>query len=1204
MSRLTAAVALAALLAGALPARADESWTTAARIERWFETLQRSDDPIEAIFALHELRAHQEYGQVSPRLDQAAQRHLARRGTDPILAARLHEWLGTRADRRGDPAAAREHFLAAGYMADWSTLGPYPNYGGSAMDTPLGPQLEGPEMAWVQRPGFGDHGYMDISACHEERTDVLAFLRTHVYVEQRTPVAVRAGGGDGLRVEIAGRAVIDEDTYRTPKPDQVVAGAVLAPGWNEIRLKVGQERGAWGVYLRLTDPRGGPLDGLVVQAALPPDAGSAAALPEAVEVRDPVGAAIAAGLEPEADGGVLTRAALLATATAVADRRDDWSLGLVRRAAEVNGSLELRLLIAAHSEEPEEQLAVLQAVIEEAPDCHQARHQRYEYARRHMDRRGDLALLRASAADPGELAAGRDWVDELADQGATEAALARLDELEQTHPAAPTLINRRAQLWLDLGNRARALEAYDHSLTVADLATTRSRRMGLRREMGDWQGALDDARVLAERFPHSQARQRGLAREFGRSEDLEAAVEHLRAVAHRFPDAASLHRELGDLLHRMGDPDGAREAWEHSLALRPRNPALEEYIAFLDGTEDPLRETWRRDPEALPTGDDPSIYDGAPAQVLLLSRVLQVFPDGTDQEYVQQVVQVDSEMAARVFQQMPLPYDRDRERLRVITAEVIHPDGSRSKARSIRDRSDVSHAAGAYYHVYTKEITFDELWPGDRVHVEYKRESREKRNRFRDFFGVLVPLQSWVPTVEASVHIAGPAEMTLYTGQWGIEPPTVEDRDGLRLTSFFARDLAALPQESNGPGYYELGAYLSATNFGSWDQVAAWWMDLSRDQFRLGEDGQALAAELATGGEGEEQLVRRVYEHVVRNTHYVGLEFGIHGWKPYESQLVLDRGYGDCKDQATLLVALLGEVGVEAEVVLLQTVINGRAADHPANLHLFNHAIVYVPALELYLDATAEYAPLEALRWDDQGALGLRVARDGSGTLVELPLAAAETNLTTSDTTVQLDAAGTATFHEHWTEQGMLVADLRQAFHDDSTRRQNLEENYRGRLTGVRLTDVQTDGFGDLDNLLAFDVYGEIPSFARVDGPRLQVPVTLFPDQLGGLMAPEGIRRTDVVLRLPHVAEITTRVFPPEGMAFGPLPEPVTLQTEHTSYTQEVTLVDGVALVKMRLEYRNRRIPREDYPAFREFCLAVDRAQKQVLTLVPDGGTP
>ena len=70
--------------------------------------------------------------------------------------------------------------------------------------------------------------------------------------------------------------------------------------------------------------------------------------------------------------------------------------------------------------------------------------------------------------------------------------------------------------------------------------------------------------------------------------------------------------------------------------------------------------------------------------------------------------------------------------------------------------------------------------------------------------------------------------------------------------------------------------------------------------------------------------VRAVYDFVVTSTRYVGLEFGIHGFKPYKVTQVLARRFGDCKDKAALLIALLREVGVSAELVLVRTRRGGR----------------------------------------------------------------------------------------------------------------------------------------------------------------------------------------------------------------------------------------------------------------------------------------
>ena len=81
-------------------------------------------------------------------------------------------------------------------------------------------------------------------------------------------------------------------------------------------------------------------------------------------------------------------------------------------------------------------------------------------------------------------------------------------------------------------------------------------------------------------------------------------------------------------------------------------------------------------------------------------------------------------------------------------------------------------------------------------------------------------------------------------------------------------------------------------------------------------------------------------------TRYVGLEFGIHGYKPYKVTQVLARRFGDCKDKASLMVALLREVGIDAELVLVRTRRGGRIDAEPASLAVFDHAIVYVPKLD------------------------------------------------------------------------------------------------------------------------------------------------------------------------------------------------------------------------------------------------------------------
>ena len=125
--------------------------------------------------------------------------------------------------------------------------------------------------------------------------------------------------------------------------------------------------------------------------------------------------------------------------------------------------------------------------------------------------------------------------------------------------------------------------------------------------------------------------------------------------------------------------------------------------------------------------------------------------------------------------------------------------------------------------------------------------------------------------------------------------------------------------------------------------------------------------------------VRAVYDFVVTRRATSGLEFGIHGFKPYKVTQVLARRFGDCKDKASLMIALLREVGVNARAGAGAHAAGRPTRHEPASLAIFDHAIVYVPKLDRYLDGTAEFAGLRELPAQDQGVMVLRVGPHGSG---------------------------------------------------------------------------------------------------------------------------------------------------------------------------------------------------------------------------------
>src|SRR4029079_2141267 len=138
------------------------------------------------------------------------------------------------------------------------------------------------------------------------------------------------------------------------------------------------------------------------------------------------------------------------------------------------------------------------------------------------------------------------------------------------------------------------------------------------------------------------------------------------------------------------------------------------------------------------------------------------------------------------------------------------------------------------------------------------------------------------------------------------------------------------------PGYAEEAPYLHVSTYKSWEDVGRWYWHLVEDQLTGDDILHKAALDAVRGLRTDEDKIRALHRLVIEGTRYVGLEFGIHGFKPYKVTQVLARRFGDCKDKASLLLALLRESGIPSELVLVRTRHGGRVEGSPASLAVFD----------------------------------------------------------------------------------------------------------------------------------------------------------------------------------------------------------------------------------------------------------------------------
>lgn len=193
---------------------------------------------------------------------------------------------------------------------------------------------------------------------------------------------------------------------------------------------------------------------------------------------------------------------------------------------------------------------------------------------------------------------------------------------------------------------------------------------------------------------------------------------------------------------------------------------------------------------------------------------------------------------------------------------------------------------------------------------------------------------------------------TRILGEGPAATATVDAR-GLR---HLAWDLAPPPQRAAEPYVPDDVAtepMLQLSGFRDWSEVARWGRRLypdggaSRALEAVADPWRALPA-------GDRLL--RALRFVQSEVRYLSLSEGVHTVRPRPPEVVLERRFGDCKDKAALLVALLSRLGLRAHPVLVSSWRGDQLLAMLPSPGVFDHAIVVaeVDGKRIFVDPTLE----------------------------------------------------------------------------------------------------------------------------------------------------------------------------------------------------------------------------------------------------------
>ncbi len=1199
-------VAAARTLADALAADPDNprirlwaAWVAelAADEEAAFEhylAASRSNDPTAELAIWSAYRSATTRSQIERLADvlaDAAERPAA----PPLVRARAQHFLGHCSRHLGRFAAADRAFARLGYVRDWMLVGPFDNDQNAGFQTAYPPE-RGPVELDQSYPGklhrvgwrpvelFSPDGRVSLRALLDPARWSTAYLATWINSPDQRQVAIRLAAYRGVKVWLNGELLLADDQARLAALDQYAAPARLRAGWNSLLVKVCQRTGPWQLGLRLTAPDGEPLRGLRTSTRAHPSAPASASGPPPVTAQtfeswlaaqapdDFTRAAgilwsLRQGFTPQA-----TRRAEAWVATRPGCPLAQLLLARAHFAAGRSGNALKALAAAQHSG------TMVPAVLLERA--------RYEQRQSRADRalRIIAPLLAQDRISPATRVV---HISLLAARGWQTDALRQAQALSRLQPD-------RAGVWRMIGDRrfkllqtARGIAAYRRALSLrADHKGTYDGLITRQLLAGRLTRAIWLVRRRTRVFPHlmtSAAQEARLLLAAGRPAEGLAVCDRIERIA---PDFWLVHKLRGDILYRSGDRDAALAAYRRSLVSTPDNPQLQEYVDHLVHRPDEIFERYGLGHEAveaiLAARRDPGQYAGADAVFLLDDLVSHVFADGSARHQVRQVYWVLNEKGQRRLSEFRVPSSSS---FRLEVAETIQPDGHRQEATSIR----------------RGVIHLPSLEPGSLIHVAYSYHSAS-RTWMQDHYADSFSFQGPDPVRRSRWVLALPAERKLHIqqrGQW-IEH-RVERQADTRIHTWTATDVPMLHSEPWRPPLRELRAAVYVSTVPDWATLARWHNSLLQDQFEIDDAIRAKTDELVAGLQTPAEKLEAVYRFVAKQIRYLDNDVGIFGKKPNQAVNVFANRFGDCKDKATLMIAMLRHLGLEAHYAAVRTREAGPIFWQVPYAQT-NHIITYLPAQPglpsaRFVDATASYNNVDYLPERDQGLKALVLTGDGHE-LVETPDLGPEasTRRVTLSAHLTEDQGLSVQATESW--RGWFATRLRTDLHTEGKRTEVFARKVSARFPGATLGPVR---FSGLDELLpeASAAYSfQVPGAVRAEGDSLRLKL-LWPLELTDRMARRPARHHDFLNIWDMTSRVSASLQIPAGYRVAHLPAEV--EVEAGAFHYRLACREQGASVTCEREFvmPNSRIPPEAYEAFRKRCGQVDQAERQDIVLEP-----
>lgn len=554
-------------------------------------------------------------------------------------------------------------------------------------------------------------------------------------------------------------------------------------------------------------------------------------------------------------------------------------------------------------------------------------------------------------------------------------------------------------------------------------------------------------------------------------------------------------------------------------------------------------------------------------------------------------------------------YNTGSGKIKEMRAWLIRPTGE-IKSYGKKEAVDLALVDNDVYNDARRKVISagDDADAGCVFGYEIITEEREVFSQFAWYF------QSLSPVVMSRMTVALPQG-------WRAEAITF-NRDKIEPTmngnsyTWELRNLAPVEIEPSSPRISKLVAHIAVNifapqgkatmirSFASWKDVSRYASELNDPQAAFTEPMAAKARELAASAKTEFERIQAVGRYA-QSVNYISVQIDLGkggGYRPHSAADVFAKNYGDCKDKATLMRALLKSLGIESYPVVIYSGDPNRVLPEWPSPQQFNHCIIAVKISEgtdaptvikhpqlgrlMIFDPTDDDTPVGDLPNHEQGSYALIVAGE-AGDLVKMPSTPPEANRLERIVEASLSADGSLTATVRERSFGQSAVEERRLFKRVARPQYNtaIERWVATTVPSAKLSKIEPVD-GSQAGQFALDVEFSSPAYAKsMRGNLLMFKPAIVSRRSAEIFS--SAKRTHPVVLSAEAYNETVRIKLPDNFVVDEIPEGSELNLPFGNYAANFEVKDGYLIFKRSLILKATTIPVEQYSAIRNFFARV-----------------